>query len=103
MKYSGLNKACPKYSYLLQDMNRTISATERHEFLSIMDAFSSYNQIKMYQPNEEKTAFVIDHGVHCYIVMSFGLKNAEAAFQRLLNIIFRLLIGQTMEVYVTTF
>ena len=53
----------------------------------------------MFQPDEEKTSFVTPHGICCYNVMSFGLKNAVATYQRLMTKIFRPLIGQTLEVY----
>lgn len=45
-------------------------------------------------------AFVIDQGNYCYMIMPFGLKNAGANNQRLVNAMFRTLIGKTMEVYV---
>ncbi|KAH9792469.1 hypothetical protein KPL71_004135 [Citrus sinensis] len=42
----------------------------------------------------------IDPEVACHRVMSFGLKNVGATYQRLVNKIFKSLIGRTMEVYV---
>ena len=50
-----------------------------------MDAFSKYNQLKMDEVDQEKTSFVTSQGLFCYKVMSFGLKNAEATYQRLTN------------------
>ena len=52
----------------------------------------------MFQPKEEKTSFVTPHEIYCYKVMSFGLKNAGATYQRLRTKIFRPLIGQIVEV-----
>ena len=43
---------------------------------------------------------ITNRGLHCYKVMPFGLKNAGATYQRLVNKLFEPLIGQTMEVYV---
>ncbi|RVW13203.1 hypothetical protein CK203_105031 [Vitis vinifera] len=34
-----------------------------------------YHQILMFQPDEEKTTFMMPHGLYCYKAMSFGLKN----------------------------
>ncbi|KAL5852015.1 hypothetical protein ACOSQ3_007133 [Xanthoceras sorbifolium] len=65
-----------------------------------MDAYSGYNQIKMHPPDEEKTTFTTDQGLYCYTVMPFGLKNAGATYQRLVNQMFAKQIGRTMEVYV---
>ena len=65
-----------------------------------MDAFSGYNQIKMDEANQEKTSFVTSQGLFCYEVMPFGLKNAGATYQRLVNHMFRPQIGRNVEVYV---
>ena len=65
-----------------------------------MDAFSEYNQIQMAEEDQEKTAFITNQGLYCYRVMPFGLKNAGATYQRLVNQMFEKLIGRNMEVYV---
>ena len=65
-----------------------------------MDAFSGYNQIKMDEADQEKTSFITSQGLFCYKVMSFGLKNAGATYQRLVNHMFRPQIGRNVEVYV---
>ena len=65
-----------------------------------MDAFSGYNQIKMVKEDQEKTAFITSQRLYCYKVMPFGLKNAGATYQRLVNKMFRKQIGRNMEVYV---
>ena len=50
--------------------------------------------------DREKTAFITDRANFCYEVMPFGLKNAGATYQRLMDQMFRDQIGRTMEVYV---
>ena len=65
-----------------------------------MDAFSGYNQIKMDEADQEKTSFITSQGLFCYKVMPFGLKNAGATYQRLVNHMFRTQIGRNIEVYV---
>ncbi|CAL2239067.1 unnamed protein product [Prunus armeniaca] len=65
-----------------------------------MDAYSGYNQIFMDPADSEHTAFITDRGLYCYNVMPFGLKNAGATYQRLVNRIFAKHIGGIMEVYV---
>ena len=65
-----------------------------------MDAFSGYNQIKMAEKDQEKTAFITSQGLYCYKVMPFGLKNVGATYQRLVNKMFNKQIGRNMEVYV---
>ena len=50
--------------------------------------------------DQERTAFVTENGTYCYQVMPFGLKNARATYQRLVNTIFKQQIGRSMEIYV---
>ena len=54
----------------------------------------------MYEPNVEHTSFIIDRGLYCYKAIPFDLKNAGATYQRLMNMMFKDLIGKTIEVYV---
>ena len=65
-----------------------------------MDAFSGYNHIKMEEVDQEKTSFVTSQGLFCYKVMPFGLKNAGATYQRLMNKMFVHQIGRNVQVYV---
>ena len=87
--FSDLNKACPNDSFPLPRIDLLVDSTSGHELLSFMDAFSGYNQICMYGPDQEKTSFVMDRGTYCYEVMPFGLKNAGATYQRLVNRMFQ--------------
>ena len=50
--------------------------------------------------DQEKTSFVTGQGTYCYRVMPFGLKNAGATYQRLVNKMFQKQIGTSMEVYI---
>ncbi|GJU34960.1 reverse transcriptase domain-containing protein [Tanacetum coccineum] len=59
-----------------------------------------YHQIQMAEPDEEKTAFHTSHGVYCYTKMPFGLKNAGATYQRLVDKAFDNQVGRNIEVYV---
>ena len=54
----------------------------------------------MYPSDAEKTTFITPHGLFCYNVMTFGLKNVGATYQRLVAKMFRPLLGKTMEVYI---
>ncbi|KAH9714403.1 hypothetical protein KPL71_020650 [Citrus sinensis] len=98
--FTDLNKACPKDSFPLPKIDQLVDSTAGHGLLSFIDAFSGYNQIPMDEQDEESTAFITNMGLFCNRVMPFGLKNAGATYQRLVNKIFKPLIGHTMEVYV---
>ena len=88
--FMNLNKACPKDSYPLPRIDTLVDSMVRNQLLSFMDAFLGYNEIKMEEADQEKTSFVTSQGLFCYKVMSFGLKNAGATYQRLMNKMFAL-------------
>nr|KYP63265.1 Retrovirus-related Pol polyprotein from transposon 297 family [Cajanus cajan] len=98
--YTNLNKACPKDAYPLPNIDRLVDGASGHNMLTFLDAYSGYNQIQMHPQDEEKIAFITDSANYYYRVMPFGLKNAGATYQRLMNKIFKGQIGKNMEVYV---
>ena len=100
MDFTNLNEACPKDSFLVPRIDQMLDATAGHELLSFIDAYSGYNQNPMFLRDEEYTAFITDRGLYCYKVMPFGLKNARATYQRLVNKIFAELLGVSIEVYI---
>ena len=86
---TDLNRACPKDSFLFPRIDQLVDATTRYELMSFMDAYSCYNQIRMHESNQEHTSFLIDQGLFFYNVMPFGLKNADATYQRMVNKMFK--------------
>ena len=95
--FTNVNRACPKDSFPLLQIDLIVDATTGHELLSFMDALLGYNQIRMDPNNQEKTSFVTGQGTYCYQVMPFGLKNTGATYQRLVNRMFQKHIGASME------
>ena len=93
MNFTNLNKTCLKDSYPLSNIDKLVDATAGHALLSFMDAFSVYNQIPHCPEDQEKTVFIMKRGLHCYKIMPFRLKNAEATYQRLVNKLFEALIS----------
>ena len=51
-----------------------------HKLLSFMDTYSGYNQIPMYEPDNEHTSFITDGGLYYYKAMPFDLKNAGVIY-----------------------
>ena len=100
MDFTDLNKACPKDSFPLPRIDQLMDSTVGHKLLTFMDAFLRYNKIKMAEEDQEKTTFIMSQGLYCYKVIPFGLKNAGAIYQRLVNKMFSRQIGKNMEVYV---
>ena len=98
--FTDLNQACPKDSFPLPRIDQLVDSIDGHKLFTFMDAFSGYNQILMAKENQEKTTFVTSQGLYGYRVMPFGLKNAGATYQRLVNQMFKKQIGRNVEVYV---
>src|SRR2546428_2966079 len=86
--YRDLNKASPKDDFPLPHIDVLIDNAAGKGCYSIMDGFSGYNQIKMAVEDIEKTAFIKKYGTFCYKVMSFGLKNDGATYQRMASTLF---------------
>ena len=100
VNFTDLNKACPKDNYSLPSIDELVDGASGHELLSMMDAHSGYNQILMHESGEEKTTLITNKGTYCYKVMSFGLRNVGATFQRLVDRVFASQIGQNFAAYV---
>ncbi|XP_073275397.1 uncharacterized protein [Primulina huaijiensis] len=63
-----------------------------------MDAYKRYHQIPLAEENQDKVSFIISEGTFCYVVMPFGLKNAGATYQRLMDKVFSAQVGRNVEV-----
>jgi len=97
--FSDLNNTCPKDSYPLPNIDMLVDNASGYGLLSFMDAYSGYNQIGMHSDDEDKTTFIGEVTNYCYKVMPFGLKNAGATYQRLMDRILKPLSGQKVQTY----
>ena len=86
--YTDLNKAYPRDAYHLPNIDRHVDGAAGNKVRSFLDAYSGYNQIPMAASDMNKTAFIIDDANYFYNVMPFGLKNAGATYQRLMDKVF---------------
>ena len=100
VNYRDLNKASSKDDFPLPNIHILVDNTARHEIYSFMDEFFGYNQILLDEEDKEKTTFITPWGTFCYRVMSFGLKNAGATYQKAMTALFHDMIHQELEVYV---
>nr|GEU44855.1 reverse transcriptase domain-containing protein [Tanacetum cinerariifolium] len=100
--FTDLNKACPQdcYPFPLPEIDWKVESLCGYPFKCFLDAYKGYHQIQLAEVDEEKTAFHTGHGVYCYTKMPFGLKNAGATYQRLMDKAFEGQIGRNIEVYV---
>ncbi|KAM1107221.1 hypothetical protein ACFX2B_003961 [Malus domestica] len=58
--YTDLNKACPKDHYPIPKIDLLVDSTFGNQLLSFLDAYYGYIHIAMYEPDQEKTVFVIE-------------------------------------------
>nr|GFA80378.1 reverse transcriptase domain-containing protein [Tanacetum cinerariifolium] len=98
--FTDLNKACPQDCYPLPEIDRKVESLCGYPFKCFLDAYKGYHQIQMAAADEEITAFHTGQGVYCYTKMPFGLKNAGATYQRLMDKAFENQMGRNIEVYV---
>ncbi|KAK1645813.1 hypothetical protein QYE76_063618 [Lolium multiflorum] len=64
-----------------------------------IDGGSSLN-LMLKEEDEAKTAFITPYGVFCYKTMPFGLKNAGATYQRMMQKCLATQIGKNVQVYI---
>ena len=94
--FTDLNKACPKDSYPLPNIDALVDNASGCKMLSFLDALSGYMQPR----DESKTAFMTETCSYCYKVMPFGLKNEGATYQRLMNKVLAPMLGRNVQAYV---
>ena len=100
--FRNLNTATPKDEYPMPIVDVLVDEVARQKLLSFMDGHSGYNQIFIIEEDFHKTTLrcPVSIGTFEWIVMPFGLKNASATYQRAMNLIFHVMIGNFMEVYI---
>ncbi|GKE34020.1 reverse transcriptase domain-containing protein, partial [Tanacetum coccineum] len=98
--FKDLNKACSKDGYPLPEIDWKMESLCGYPFKCFLDAYKGYHQIQMAKEDEENTTFITGQGIFCYSKMSFGLENAGATYQRLVDKAFQKQIGRNLEVYV---
>ena len=100
LDYTDLNKACSADPFPLPRIDQIIDATAGHDSLCFLDAYSGYHQIKMAESDQAATAFITPYGPFRFNTMPFGLKNAGATYQRMIQTCLEKQIGKTVEAYV---
>ena len=97
--YRKLNEVTTPDQYPLPRIDDVLDALENGRYFSVIDLKSGYWQIPMKAEDAEKTAFRTADGLFHFTVMPFGLRNAPATFQRLMDVVFSGLKWQGLLVY----
>ena len=98
--YRALNKQTVKDRFPLPRIDSLMERLGQARVFSKLDLASGYHQIAVKEEHIQKTAFRTQQGYWEFIVMPFGLCNAPASFQRLMNKVFSGTIGDFILVYI---
>ena len=98
--YRKLNQVTKKDTYPLPRINEIIESIAKRRYYSTLDMASGYWQIRIKEADIEKTAFICSEGLFEFLVMPFGLCNAPATYQRMMDEVLRDLDWTVGEGYI---
>ncbi|KAI3825229.1 hypothetical protein L1987_06707 [Smallanthus sonchifolius] len=98
--YRELNKLTIKNKYPLPRIDDLFDQLQRAKWFSRIDLRSGYHQLKVREEGIPKTAFRTRFGHYEFLVMSFGLTNAPAAFMDLMNRVCRPMLDRSVIVFI---
>ncbi len=97
--YRGLNDITVKNRYPLPLMSSAFELLQGAQVFTKLDLRNAYHLVRIQEGDEWKTAFNTPSGHYEYLVLLFGLSNAPAVFQGLINSILGDMINQFVFVY----
>ncbi|KAJ9523167.1 hypothetical protein QJQ45_024088, partial [Haematococcus lacustris] len=98
--YRALNKLTVRDRYPLPRIDELFDKLAGKKVFSSLDLQAGYHQIRITEEDVPKTAFLTPVGQFQFKVLCFGLTNAPATFQRVMNTVFKPLINKSVLVYI---
>ena len=98
--YRKLNSITRKDSYPLPNIDDTLSSLAGAKYFCALDLASGYWQVPLSDEAKPKSAFVTKDGLFQFKVMPFGLCNAPATFERLMERVLKGHLGSRCLVYI---
>ena len=98
--FRRLNAITKQDVFPLPRIDDTLDLLSSAKYFTTLDLASGYWQVKMAPESQEKTAFTTYSGLYEFTVMPFGLCNAPATFQRLMETVLAGLARKTCMVYI---
>ena len=85
--YRGLNDVTRKDAYALPRTDMCLDALTGSVWFTTFDMRSSYHQVELEAADADKTAFICREGMYKFVTTPFGLCNAGATFQRVIDMV----------------
>lgn len=117
LDYRMLNQVSRKDAYPLPNIGECMDALSGAQWFCTLDLASGYWQVELEDASKDKTAFTTHKGLYHFNVLPFGLTNAPATFERLMEHVLRglqwekcllylddiIIVGKTFEETVENF